>query len=316
MKKLLFVFNPNAGKGTLKKNICEIVDTFTKNGYLVTAYPTQSQGDAREKVLSYSTDYDMLVCSGGDGTLSETVSALMELPKDKRPTLGYIPAGSTNDFASSLDIPKSFIAAAVNATEGAKFKCDVGRLGDKYFCYVAAFGAFTQVTYQTDQSLKNKLGHMAYVIEGIKSLKQIDGKRLKIECGDGRCLEGTYILGMITNSISVGGIMKFDKNAVLYDDGKFEVTLVKQPANIIEITDMVNNFVNSNMLKISSFKEKYFTTFTASELKITSQNPVSWTVDGENGGEYTSVEIKNHCRAITITVPRNNDSEGQKGLAT
>lgn len=303
MKKLLFVFNPNAGKGLLKKSICEIIDTFTKSGYLVTAYPTQAQGDGSQKVLEFCRDHDMVVCSGGDGTLSETVSALMQIPEEERPVLGYIPAGSTNDFASSLEIPRNFVRAAQNATEGIPFKCDVGMLGDKYFCYVAAFGAFTQVTYQTDQALKNKLGHMAYVIEGAKSLKSIDGKHMRFECDDGRVYEDNYLLGMITNSVSVGGIVKFDKDKVLYDDGEFEVTLVKQPSNIIELTNLVSNFVNSNMLKISEFKDKYFTTFTASDIKITSQQPVSWTVDGEDGGEYSDVNVRDLCRAVTIVVP-------------
>lgn len=314
MKKLMLVFNPNAGKGLLKKNICEIIDAFAKHGYLTTAYPTQAKGDGFEKLISYGKDYDMIVCSGGDGTLSETISALMQFEPDNRPTLGYIPAGSTNDFANSLDIPKNFVLAAENAIEGIPFKCDVGTLGDNYFCYVAAFGAFTNVTYQTDQSLKNKLGHMAYVIEALKSLPKIEGYQMRFEYDDGMVCEGNFILGMITNSVSVGGIVKLDKNSVIYDDGMFEVMLVRQPANIIKFTNMLNNFVSSNMLKFSELKEKYFATFKASRIKITCEKAISWTVDGENGGEYKEVEIKNHMQAITIVTPKLPETQSPAAL--
>lgn len=307
MKKLLFVFNPNAGKGHLKKNICEIIDTFTKSGYLVTAYPTQAKGDGAEKIAVLAKGYDNLVCSGGDGTLSETIAALINIAEEERPILGYIPAGSTNDVANSLDIPKKFIDAAKNATEGIPFQIDVGTLGKNYFCYVAAFGAFTQVTYQTNQSLKNKLGHAAYIVEGAKSLSKIKSYHLKIEADDEKKIEGDYILGMITNSISVGGIVKLDrlnKNTVIYDDGKFEVMLVKKPDNILDTARLLNNFVGTNMLNLSTLKDKYFETFKASHIKITSDTEIAWTVDGEDGGIHTEADIINHPRAIKIIVQK------------
>ena len=314
MKKLMFVYNPNAGKGLLRKNICEVIDAFTKHGYLTTAYPTQAKGDGFEKIIAFGRDYDMIVCSGGDGTLSETISALMQFEPDRRPTLGYIPAGSTNDFANSLDIPRNFVLAAENAVEGIPFKCDVGTLGENYFCYVAAFGAFTHVTYQTDQSLKNKLGHMAYVIEALKSLNKIEGYDMRFEYDNGNVCEGRFILGMITNSVSVGGIVKLDKNSVIYDDGMFEVMLVRQPKNIIKFTNMLNNFVSSNMLKFSELKDKYFATFKASHIKITCEKEIAWTVDGENGGEHKEVEIKNHMQAITIVTPKLPENETTASL--
>lgn len=321
MKKLMFVFNANAGKGHLKKNICDIVDTFTKSGYLVTAYPTQSKGDGAEKITEFAKEHDVLVCSGGDGTLSETIAALLGMKEEERPILGYIPAGSTNDVASSLDIPKKFIAAAKNATEGIPFQIDVGTLGENYFCYVAAFGAFTQVTYQTDQSLKNKLGHAAYIVEGAKSLNKIKSYHLKIEIDDKKTIEGDYILGMITNSVSVGGIVKLDRlnrNTVLYDDGKFEVMLVKTPDNVLDTAKLLNNFVSTNMLNFSTLKGKYFHTFKTSHIKITSDTEIAWTIDGEDGGLHTTADIVNHPRAIKIIVPKetidssNRDSETEK----
>lgn len=307
MKKLMFVFNPNAGKGHVRKNICEIIDAFTKNGYLVTAYPTQEKGDGAKKIAEYAKDHDILVCSGGDGTLSETISALLNLKEEERPVLGYIPAGSTNDVANSLDIPKKFIDAAKNATEGIPFQIDIGTLGENYFCYVAAFGALAEVTYITDQSLKNKLGHAAYIVEGAKSLKKIKSYHLVMELDDDKIVEGDYILGMITNSISVGGIVKLDRlnqNTVLYDDGKFEVMLVKKPDNILDIPKLLSNFVNSNMLNVSTLKSKYFETFKTSHVKITADSEISWVIDGEYGGTYMTADIVNHPRAIKIIVPK------------
>lgn len=307
MKKLMFVFNPNAGKGHLKKNICDIIDAFTKNGYLVTAYPTQAKGDGAKKIAVFAKEHDVLVCSGGDGTLSETISALLDMKEEERPILGYIPAGSTNDVANSLDIPKKFIDAAKNATEGIPFQIDVGTLGENYFCYVAAFGAFTQVTYQTNQALKNKLGHAAYIVEGAKSLNKIKSYHLKIEIDNRKTIEGDYILGMITNSISVGGIVKLDrlnKNTVLYDDGRFEVMLVKKPDNILDVAKLLNNFVSTNMLNFSTLKGKYFQTFKTSHIKITSDSEIAWTIDGEDGGVHTTADIVNHPRAIKIIVPK------------
>ncbi len=309
MKTLLFVFNPNAGKGLLKKNLCDIIDTFTKNGYIVTAYPTQAKGDGAERISQLAADYDVLVCSGGDGTLSETISALLGMDEADRPILGYIPSGSTNDFANSLDIPKKFIEAAQSATEGVPFQIDVGTLGENYFCYVAAFGAFVDVTYQTDQALKNRLGHAAYIIEGAKSLGRIKSHHLKVEINDEQSFEGDYILGMVTNSVSVGGIVRLDrlsKNEVVYDDGKFEVLLVKSPDNILETAELLSNFFNTNMLNISALNEKYFQTFKASHVKITSDEPVIWTIDGENGGSHTVADIVNHPRAIKITIGKSS----------
>ena len=203
---------------------------------------------------------------------------------ENRPNLGYIPAGSTNDFANSLKIPRNMVRAAENVIHGTPFAYDVGSLNDRHFCYVAAFGAFTAVSYETPQTFKNIFGHLAYVLEGAKSLGKINSYKLKIEY-DGNTIEDTFILGMITNTISVGGILNLKKKGVLFDDGLFEVTLVRKPSNPIEWSAKITNMLDANTTK------------------ITSEEKIAWTVDGENGGSYTEMNIVNHKQAINIIIP-------------
>lgn len=300
-KKLLFVYNPNAGRGLLKSCLSDVIDLFTKDDYFVTAYPTQKKGDAL-KVIEKSNNegYDLIVCSGGDGTLSESITGLMNC--ENRPNLGYIPAGTTNDFANSLKIPRNMVRAAENVIHGTPFAYDVGSLNDKHFCYVAAFGAFTAVSYETPQTFKNIFGHLAYVLEGAKSLGKIQPYDLKVEY-DGNTIEDTFILGMVTNTTSVGGILNLKKEGVLFDDGLFEVTLVKKPNNPIELNAMITNLLAANTTKKTQLNPKYFVKFKTANLKITSQERIAWTIDGENGGSYTEMDIVNHKQAINIIIP-------------
>ena len=202
MKKMLFIYNPNAGTGILKPKLSEVLDIFTKGGYEVTVYPTQRTHDAVEKIQSYEGSYDLLVCSGGDGTLDEAVTG-MQLRGTDIP-LGYIPAGTTNDFAASLGIPKDILSAADTAVNGVPFSCDVGMVNDDHFIYIAAFGLFTDVSYETKQSMKNILGHLAYVLEGTKRIFNIPSYKIKVS-HDGESFEDEFIFGMVTNSRSVGG---------------------------------------------------------------------------------------------------------------
>ena len=204
-KKLLFVFNPCSGKAQIKNQLLDIVDTMVKADYEVTIYPTQCAGDAKEKVEAYAGNYDLVVCSGGDGTLDEVVTGMMQC-KAKVP-LGYIPAGSTNDFASSLGIPKDMEKAAEAAVTGKPFPCDVGLFNGDYFVYVAAFGLFTEVSYKTSQEWKNVLGHAAYILEGAKCLHDIPSFMMQVEYNNMR-IQDEFIYGMITNSTSVGGFIR------------------------------------------------------------------------------------------------------------
>lgn len=290
-KKLLFVFNPRSGKGLIKNYLVDIVDTMVKADYEVTVYTTQSQGDATRKVREEAELYDLVVCSGGDGTLDEVVTGMNESGADK--PIGYIPAGSTNDFANSLGIPKDMVKAAEAAVTGEEFPCDVGYFNGDTFVYVAAFGLFTAVSYQTDQHLKNILGHAAYILEGAKHLHDIPSHILQVE-HDGIQFQDKFIFGMITNSVSVGGFKGMTGDDVELDDGVFEVTLIKSPKNPIELNEILASLTNliDDTDLIYSFK--------TSELHIRSKYKIPWTLDGEYGGDHDDLTIKNLNRKITI----------------
>lgn len=292
-KKLLFVFNPRSGTGQIRPKLLQIIDLFTKEGYDVTAYPTQCPEDAYHKVRSDGRSYDHIVCSGGDGTLDETVSGMIKADIDT--TLGYIPTGSTNDFANSLKIPKDMMKAARVAVSGEPFVCDVGDMDGKTFVYVAAFGMFTDVSYQTDQGLKNVLGHAAYILEGAKRLGQIESYHVKVYA-NGEVYEDNWIYGMVSNSKSVGGMSTLDGENVELDDGEFEVLLIRMPKNAMEL----NETLGCLLRKEADFKHVY--SFKSSEVTFEFDDPTAWTTDGEYGGSYQSVHIKNQQRRIPIMV--------------
>ena len=292
-EKLLFVLNPHSGKGQIKANLADIVDILVKTGYEVCVYTTQSQGDAVNKTREEAANFDRIICSGGDGTLDEVVTGLMQA--GKKIPIGYIPAGSTNDFGNSLGIDKDMVRAAQIAATGKRFPCDVGRFNDDCFVYVAAFGIFTEVSYQTSQELKNLLGHAAYILEGAKQLWDIPSFRMQVEY-DGNVLYDEFIYGMVTNSKSVGGFEGLISGEVQLDDGMFEVTLIRMPKNPMELSEVLACLTNlrreSDMLY----------TFQTSQIKFTSNEKVAWTLDGEFGGEHSVVKIANCARAFEILV--------------
>lgn len=293
-KRLLFVFNPHSGKAQIKNQLLDIVDAMVKAGYEVTIYPTQAPGDAIHKVEEEAGDYDMVVCSGGDGTLDEVVTGMMR--REKPIPLGYIPAGSTNDFATSLGIPKDMVRAAEAAVSGKPFLCDVGSFNRDFFVYVAAFGLFTEVSYKTSQEWKNVLGHAAYILEGAKCLHDIPSYLIQVEYDNIR-LQDEFIYGMISNSTSVGGFKGMTGKDVLLDDGVFEVTLIKKPRNPIELNEIIASLINlvDDTDMVYSFK--------TDEVKFTAKNEIPWTLDGEFGGDHAEVVVKNLCRAAQIMVP-------------
>ena len=292
-KKLLFVFNPRAGKARIKPNLSDIIDEFVKNGYWVTAYTTQDVGDATQVVREQAGQYDMVVCSGGDGTLNEVVSGLIESKVDI--PVGYIPAGTTNDYGTSLGIPKNMVTAAQMIMGGKDFQSDLGVMNGKKFVYVAAFGAFTEVSYQTNQQFKNMLGHAAYVLEGMKSLASIKAYKMEITV-DGETIEDEFILGMITNTVSVGGFKNLTGQEVMLDDGVFEAIFIKKASNPLAFQEMMADLV------IEPFNSKYICRYKASHVVIESEEEVAWTLDGEYGGDFKTVEITNLSRAFTIRV--------------
>lgn len=289
--KLLFVFNPRSGKGLIKEHLVDIVDVMVKAGYEVTIYTTQSQGDAIRKVREEAKYYDRVVCSGGDGTLDEVVTGMQQ--SEVNVPIGYIPAGSTNDFANSLGIPKDMVDAAEAAVGDNPFPCDVGYFNGDTFVYVAAFGLFTEVSYKTPQQLKNVLGHAAYILEGAKQLHDIPSFTMQIE-HDGQVFQDKFIYGMVTNSVSVGGFKGMTGDDVKLDDGVFEVTLIKSPKNPIELNRILASLTNliDDTDLIYSFKTNH--------LHVMSKEKVAWTLDGEFGGEHEDLTIKNLNKQITI----------------
>ncbi len=290
-RKLLFIFNPYSGKRTIKNKLLGIIDVFVKAGFEVTAYPTQGPKDATAKTIADSGDYDRIVCSGGDGTLDEVITGLIKAGRSI--PVGYIPAGSTNDFGKSLGIPLDMKKAAVISASDNIFSCDIGRINDRTFVYVAAFGIFTETSYLTPQSLKNIMGHAAYVMEGFKSLYDITSYAIKVEY-DGNTLDDEFIFGMITNSQSVGGFKGLTGKDVRLDDGLFEVTLIKKPNNPIELNEIMASLTtlidDSDMIL----------TFKTNRIKMSFSNKASWTLDGEFGGLIDEADIECIHKGISI----------------
>ena len=302
MKKLLFVYNPRAGKEMLKPRLSDVLDIFVKGGYEVTGHPTQAYRDAYYQIKEYEVGkYDLIACSGGDGTIDEVATGMMkrrEMGKDVVP-VGYIPAGTTNDFAKSLHIPRKPLAAADNAVKGVPFPCDIGKFNDSVFVYIAAFGIFTDVSYETDQAVKNVLGHMAYILEGAKRIFNIPSYKIKVE-HDGEVIEDEFIFGMVTNSRSVGGFSNMVGKNIVFDDGLFEVTLIKTPKNPIALQEIIA------ALLIEQVDTKHMYTFKTKKITFDSVEEIPWTLDGEFGGEQDYVEIENAQKAMEIMVPENH----------
>lgn len=292
-KKLLFVFNPYSGKGQIKNKLADIIDLFVKNNYEVTIHPTQAPADARNLVFHKAGKYDLVVCGGGDGTLDEVVSGMMK--REEKKPIGYIPAGSTNDFANSLKLPKDMLKAARTAVEGACFPCDVGNMNGRYFVYVAAFGLFTRVSYGTPQEWKNLLGHAAYILEGAMDLHNVKAYSMHVEC-NGEVIDGDFIYGMVTNSISVGGFKNMTGPNVKLDDGLFEVTLIRNPKNPVELHEILRSLTN-----LKDDTDMIYSVKT-NEIRLTAREEIAWTMDGEFGGDHKDVVIRNEKQAVVIMV--------------
>lgn len=293
MKKMLFIYNPNAGTGLLKPKLSDVLDIFVKAGYEVTVYPTQRYHDAYAKTASYREDYDVVVCSGGDGTLDEVVTGM--LTRETQVPVGYIPTGTTNDFANSLHISKDILEAANTAANGVPFSCDVGVFNDDFFVYIAAFGLFTDVSYETKQSMKNVLGHLAYVLEGTKRIFNIPSYNIRVT-HDGEVLEGEFVFGMVTNSRSVGGFKGIIGKDVVFDDGEFEVTLIKTPQNPIELNEIIAALV------LKQIDSKHMYSFRSGDICFESVEEIPWTLDGEFGGGHDEVVIRNKKQGLRIMV--------------
>jgi len=292
MKRLLFVMNPYAGQKKANKFLPEIISIFNRAGYEVVVHMTEGQGDAACVVEQRAKGVDLVVCCGGDGTFNETVSGLIrsgaEVP------VGYIPAGSTNDFAASLKLSTNILEAAQDIMVGQPVSYDVGKFGDRYFSYVASFGAFTQVSYSTPQSIKNALGHTAYVLAGIQELSQIRKEHIRIELDDG-VVEDDFLFGAVSNSTSVGGLLTLNPQQVDLCDGLFEILLIRAPRNLTELSDCLLS------LQLQDYSNCAMITFRSTRKARIFANPqMPWTLDGEREDGHEEVLVENMHHAFRL----------------
>lgn len=295
-KKLLFIYNPHSGKGKIKNKLSDLVESFVLAEYEVTIYSTRAKGDATNLVIECckDTNYDVVACSGGDGTLNEVIGGIMAL--EKRPRVGYIPSGTTNDFATSLKIYKDMNRAAETIVHGKRFLCDIGAINDRFFTYVVGFGAFTEVSYETTQAAKNTLGRLAYILEGARRLTSLKSYHIRIEY-DGHVVEDDFIYGMISNSESVGGFKLMGNRDVSLDDGLFELFMIRMPKNLLELQMIINS------LLVEKENDKFIFTASAREVTIHSNESIGLSVDGEYGGSYEHIHITNHQHAVEFLIP-------------
>ena len=292
--KMLFIVNPIAGRFHTKNNLQRVIDLFKSHGYNVNMKRTASKGHATELVLKHGSNSDIIVCNGGDGTLNEVVSGVMRL--DKRVTIGYIPSGTTNDFASSLNLSDKTEIAAMAIIKGSPRTVDIGLFGEnRYFSYIASFGAFTGSSYSTPQSYKNLIGHLAYVLDGMKDIPNIRPHHVRVEA-DGQTYEGDYIFGAVSNSISIGGLLKLDSSQVDLNDGLFEIILIKNPKTPLELSRM--------LLSISKkeYNDKLIQLIKAPEATFYMEEAIPWSIDGEFEAGAKKVKIQNITNAINIMV--------------
>lgn len=292
MKKLFFVMNPFAGTRKASKQLAEILTVFNRADYDVTVYITQSQGDAQEVVKNRAKEMDLIVCSGGDGTFNETVAGILESGADV--PVGYIPSGSTNDFANSLGLATDPVEAAKNIVAGKPERFDVGSFNGRCFTYVASFGIFTKTSYETPQTVKNALGHAAYVLGGIQELSQLKNTyHLKLAL-DGEIVEGDFVFGAICNSTSVGGIITLDTDRVDMADGLFEILLIRYPKDLTEVAECIQ------ALQSKTYNSKMLTFRSAREISITADPNMAWTLDGEKELGSEQIKVENLHRALQI----------------
>lgn len=298
MKKLLFIMNPHAGMKKANRFLVDIIDIFNRAGYDVLTYMTAAPGDCITAVEQKAAGMDLIVCVGGDGTFNETVTGLLRTGLDI--PLGYIPAGSTNDFAASLKLPTNVLEAARNIAEGEPVTFDIGRFAERYFTYVASFGAFTRTSYATPQSIKNALGHTAYLLSGIQELSQIRKFHVRFELDNGAIIEDDFIFGAISNSTSVGGILTLDPKQVDMRDGKFELFLVRAPKDVLELSEC------AKALTEQKYNCKVITFCSASKITVTAPGDMNWTLDGELETGHENVQVDNLHQAIRLMQRRAN----------
>lgn len=295
-KKALIILNPVSGKARAKSKLFDMVSAVETAGYEATVHITTCRGDAKNISTLSAASNDLIVCCGGDGTLNEVISGIAETPEELRPELAYIPTGTTNDFAATLGISKDIDTAIKSITEGNISKVDIGKINDSYFTYVATFGIFTKTSYTTNQNMKNVLGHFAYLLEGVKELSDLT-KTYRISMTyDGKRLTGDFIYVAVTNSTSMGGLIKLPSSKVDICDGTFEIMLIRSPDNMIECQQILQ------MLTQEKYDGDKIMFLQSKKIQIHSDQPIAWCIDGEFSGEISDVNIENLGGAITFRV--------------
>lgn len=296
-QRVLLMVNPMAGRQKIRNELIYVVDTLTKAGYETIIYTTQGKDATRDLLAEKDSQFDRVICCGGDGTFNEILSATMHW--DKRPILGYIPAGTTNDFAAGLKLPSDIREAAVNIVRGTPHTVDAGLFNTSYFSYVASFGAFTETSYSTPQNFKNALGHLAYILEGIKEIPAFTPYTVCVEA-DGQIYKDSYIFGAVSNARSVGGILKISDSLVDLNDGVFEVMMIKMPKTLMDLSAIVTSLTSLNPLK---YDPSMFLFLQTKELKITFEQEMVWSLDGErvSGGKEARIAcIKDAFKILTV----------------
>lgn len=283
MKKLLFIVNPRAGKTKSTAPLFDAVAAFSRAGYLVRVFVTEAGGQARDIAAKWGGQYDLVVCAGGDGTLNETISGLMQL--EQRPPLGYLPNGSTNDFAASLHLHTTVATAARAVAGGIPYSLDIGRHNDRYFAYVASFGAFTRSSYSASQAAKNALGHFAYILEGLGDLDSLRPYRCAIDA-DGEHFEGDFIFGAVCNSTSLGGLVKLDPKHVSMNDGTLELLLLRMPKTALDLQNLITAMTRMQY----DYPGVIFRH--VKNVVLTTDENISWSLDGEYAASAPRVEIQ------------------------
>nr|WP_215689491.1 YegS/Rv2252/BmrU family lipid kinase [Coprococcus catus] len=296
-QRVLLMVNPMAGRQKIRNELLYVVDTLTKAGYETIIYTTQGKDATRDLLAEKDSQFDRVICCGGDGTFNEILSATMHW--NKRPILGYIPAGTTNDFAAGLKLPSDIREAAMNIVRGTPHTVDAGLFNTSYFSYVASFGAFTETSYSTPQNFKNALGHLAYILEGIKEIPAFTSYTVCVEA-DGQIYKDSYIFGAVSNARSVGGILKISDSLVDLNDGVFEVMMIKMPKTLMDLSAIVTSLTSLNPLK---YDPSMFLFLQTKELKITFEQEMVWSLDGErvSGGKEARIAcIKDAFKILTV----------------
>jgi YegS/Rv2252/BmrU family lipid kinase len=296
-KRALVVINPISGKRTTKTQLFNIARLFSVNGLETTVYTTRCKGDATDVVTRRGGNYDIVVCRGGDGTFNEIINGMMTIAPEKRPLLGYIPAGSTNDLARTLQIPINDNDEAIGVIlNGQPLWQDMGLFNEEvYWCYTASFGALVDTSYSTPQEMKNRLGRLAYYLSAPGALRNVHPIHLKISTAEGFEEEGDYVFCAVSNSTSIAGAIKLNRRVVHLNDGRCELLLARYPKSPADLASMVSKVVRKDYGKGDNVR-----LLQTRRAEFTFDAPEPWTVDGEYAGKHTHVVVENVHNAVQV----------------